>query len=121
MQNPNRREVLRIAAASAAASSSWVQAQSTWPIKPVTLIVPFVPVLNRPTAFDPSAIIADFVWSETRSSWSTALFDAENSSVGVPEHHMEHLNFSQNYPNPASDFTVFNFEVDKSQQVLLEV
>lgn len=36
-----RRSVLRMAAATAAASAMGAQAQSTWPTKPVTLIVPF--------------------------------------------------------------------------------
>ena len=43
-QAVNRRDVLRLAAASAAASplaASLLHAQSTWPAKPVTMIVPF--------------------------------------------------------------------------------
>ena len=40
--NPiHRRDVLRFTAAAAAASSAGVFAQSTWPTKPVTMIVPF--------------------------------------------------------------------------------
>ena len=36
-----RRAVLRMAAAAAAASALGAQAQSAWPAKPVTLVVPF--------------------------------------------------------------------------------
>ena len=36
-----RRTVLRMAAAAAAASALGAQAQSAWPAKPVTLVVPF--------------------------------------------------------------------------------
>ena len=39
--NASRRDVLRVAAASAAALSLGVQAQSGWPSKPVNLVVPF--------------------------------------------------------------------------------
>ena len=39
--NTSRRDVLRVAAASAAALSLGVQAQSGWPSKPVNLVVPF--------------------------------------------------------------------------------
>jgi tripartite-type tricarboxylate transporter receptor subunit TctC len=39
--NTSRRDVLRVAAASAAALSLGVQAQSSWPSKPVNLVVPF--------------------------------------------------------------------------------
>ena len=39
--NASRRDVLRIAAAGAAAFSMGSYAQSTWPAKPVTMIVPF--------------------------------------------------------------------------------
>ena len=39
--NASRRDVLRVAAASAAALSLGVQAQSSWPSKPVNLVVPF--------------------------------------------------------------------------------
>ena len=39
--NANRRDVLRAAAASAAALSLGVQAQSGWPSKPVNMVVPF--------------------------------------------------------------------------------
>jgi tripartite-type tricarboxylate transporter receptor subunit TctC len=39
--NASRRDVLRVAAASAAALSLRVQAQSGWPSKPVNLVVPF--------------------------------------------------------------------------------
>jgi tripartite-type tricarboxylate transporter receptor subunit TctC len=43
MNHPfNRREVLRVAAASGAATlAPWAVAQSTWPTKPVVMIVPF--------------------------------------------------------------------------------
>jgi len=39
--NANRRDVLRVAAAGAAALSLGVQAQSGWPSKPVNMVVPF--------------------------------------------------------------------------------
>jgi tripartite-type tricarboxylate transporter receptor subunit TctC len=39
--NTSRRDVLRVAAASAAALSLGVQAQSGWPSKPVNMVVPF--------------------------------------------------------------------------------
>ena len=39
--NASRRDVLRVAAASAAALSLGVQAQSGWPSKPVNMVVPF--------------------------------------------------------------------------------
>ena len=39
--NTSRRDVLRVAAASAAALSLGVQAQSGWPSKPVNIVVPF--------------------------------------------------------------------------------
>jgi len=41
MNSINRRDILRIAAASAAAVSPLLHAQSGWPAKPVTMIVPF--------------------------------------------------------------------------------
>ena len=37
----NRRDVLRAAAASAAVYGTVGHAQSTWPVKPVTMVVPF--------------------------------------------------------------------------------
>jgi tripartite-type tricarboxylate transporter receptor subunit TctC len=40
-KNFNRREVLRAAAASAAVYSTFGHAQGAWPVKPVTMIVPF--------------------------------------------------------------------------------
>jgi len=41
MNSMNRRDVMRMAVASAAATSPLLYAQSTWPTKPVTMIVPF--------------------------------------------------------------------------------
>jgi len=42
MTQPTRRKAL-ITGAAALAAAPWVQAQSTWPAKPVTVIVPFPP------------------------------------------------------------------------------
>ena len=41
MNSVNRRDVLRIVAASAAAASPLLHAQTGWPTKPVTVVVPF--------------------------------------------------------------------------------
>jgi len=41
MNAVNRRDVLRLAAAGAAAASPLLHAQPSWPVKPVTMVVPF--------------------------------------------------------------------------------
>ena len=70
--------------------------------------------------FDPLFNSADFAWNEIRTSFSTALYDAQNSWSIVPE--QQHaFGFSSHFPNPASDDVVFNFELDKTQSVSLEL
>ena len=72
-------------------------------------------------AFNPLYSSADFAWNEIRSSYRAALFDAEFSAVGIQEDHTNKFSVIQNYPNPASDYTLFSFDLDKPQSVLLEV
>ncbi|MCX6291906.1 MAG: T9SS type A sorting domain-containing protein [Bacteroidetes bacterium] len=85
-----------------------------------------VGILNNPhpqVVIDPSFTMADFAWIETRGpfSLSLALFDAENSFMGVQEHHQHKFTLDQNYPNPANESTIISFELVKPDHVTLEV
>lgn len=70
---------------------------------------------------DPTFTQANFAWIEVRGSYSLALFDAENSFVGIQNPHSNQSGSLENYPNPANDFTFISFNLEKSQQVSLEV
>lgn len=70
---------------------------------------------------DPFFVTPDFAWIETRGSYPQAIFDAENSFTGIQNTKKNSFNLNQNFPNPASDYTMIRFELGKSQQIKLDL